>query len=254
MLAIAAAVLFSAATPIKVAVPGFTVSGAEGNQSDAWVDRFITLLSAGGDLKFITSRDIAQVLGVERQKELLGCSESQGSCLTELAGALGVDAILTGTIAKSGSSYSATLRVLKSNDGSQIAAVTGRVKDLDALQDWFDAQAPELGRQIRAAFGIGTAEAPAGAVSTSSSPSRSGRGVRLVPVIAGGALAIVGGVLYGLSKVEAAKLQGSPLTRAEINASLSAGPIFEGAGLGMLVGGLVLVAAGVVWLLVGGSS
>ena len=133
MLGLVAVVLLTAA-PVKVAVPGFNVSGLDAAQADAWVDRFVTLLSADGAFKLTTSRDIQQVLGIERQRELLGCTDGQASCLAELAGALGVDAILTGTVAHAGTGYTASLRVLKTGDGAQIAAVTGRLRDVDACR------------------------------------------------------------------------------------------------------------------------
>ena len=252
MVALLAALLVQAA-PVKVAVPGFTLSGVDATVGDAWVDRFITLLSADGSFKLTTSRDIAQVLGIERQRELLGCSDAKTSCLAELAGALGVDAILTGTVVHSGAGYSATLRVLKANNGSQIAAVTGRLKDVDALEDWLDAQVPEVARQLRAVFGLeAAAAAPPGAVEVTGSPAVSAK-VRLLPVVAGGVLAVAGTVLFGLSKGEASALRSMSLTMAEIDAHASTGRTFEGAGLGLIIAGGVAVAAGLVWLLLGGS-
>ncbi len=255
MLALVGVVVLGAAVgsgPVKVAVPGFTVSGVDGVQGEAWVDRFVTLLGAEGAFKLTTSRDIQQVLGIERQRELLGCTDAQASCLAELAGALGVDAILTGTVAKSGAGFSATLRALRAGDGSQVAAVTGRLKDIDALQDWLDAQVPEVSRQLRVAFGL-VREDAAGLTPGVASTGSSSR-VRLVPVIAGGLIAVAGGVLFGLSKGNAATLKTTPLTREQIDSNVTTGRTLEGVGLGMLIAGAVVLAVGVVWLIVGARS
>jgi TolB-like protein len=65
--------------------------------------------------------DIKTLLGLERQKQLLGCSEDS-SCLAELGGALGVDFVLVGTVGRIG----ALLRLdLKLIDGKR-ARVIGR--------------------------------------------------------------------------------------------------------------------------------
>src|SRR5439155_17203807 len=47
-------------------------------------------------VRVISSREIAMLLGVERQKELLGCHDD--ACTTQLAGALGAEKILSGQI------------------------------------------------------------------------------------------------------------------------------------------------------------
>lgn len=250
MLGTLAAVALAAA-PVKVAVPGFTVVGMDQGLAQAWAERFVTLLGKDGDVKLITAKDIEQVLGLERQKQLLGCSDGQASCLAELAGALGVDAILSGTFAASGSSITATLRVLKAGDGSQLAAATGRVKDVEALQDWLEAQAVELAGQLRKAFKL---EAPAGAeapVVAKPAPPSSGGGfpfVRLVPGIVGVVAAGAGAGVFVMSKDYATKLR-TPggLTREEANAAAQSGSLFESLGLGLMIGGGVAVAASVVW-------
>ena len=261
MLATLGALLLLAA-PVKVAVPGFTIVGMDMALGDAWADSFVTRLGADTDFKLISSKDIAAVLGLERQKELLGCGEAQTSCLAELAGALGVDAILSGTFAQSGTSITATLRVLKSSDGSQIAASTSRLKDGEALQDWLEVQAGELGGKMRVAFGLPARAGAAVAATTGSTPtststvsstSSSGGGssiVRLVPGILGAAALITGGVLFGLSKGSASRLQSpEPLTSQQISELKSGGRTFEGAGVGLMIGGGVAIAASVVWMI-----
>ena len=46
--------------------------------------------SLAADIRVMTSGEVAQVIGLERQKQLLGCSETGASCMAELAGALTV--------------------------------------------------------------------------------------------------------------------------------------------------------------------
>jgi hypothetical protein len=56
----------------------------------------IALLNEG--LVVTTPSDIRALLGLERQKQLLGCDEG-ASCLAELSGALGAGAIIAGQLA-----------------------------------------------------------------------------------------------------------------------------------------------------------
>jgi hypothetical protein len=52
-------------------------------------------------LDTIGRSDITSLLGFERERQLLGCSQDT-SCLAELGGALGVDYLLTGTVGRVG--------------------------------------------------------------------------------------------------------------------------------------------------------
>jgi hypothetical protein len=260
MLATLSAVLLAAA-PVKVALPGFTVVGMDQGMAAAWADRFVTLMEEDPDFKPISSKDIAQVLGLERQKQLLGCSEGETSCLAELAGALGVDAILSGTIAQSGTSITATLRVLKANDGSLLASATSRVKDQEALLDWLDAQARELSAKLRVAFKLpargGSAEASASPTTVSAAPKASGGGgsiVRWVPAIVGGGAAIAGVALFVVSKGNAQQLRSGMVELKDIDSTASSGKTFESAGVGLMIGGGVAIAASVVWVLLAPGS
>src|SRR3954464_15436468 len=98
----------------------------------------VSELTREGGFKVTTKNDVAQVLGIERQKQLLGCGDAQSSCLAELAGALGVDGILSGSLARIGSGFTVTLRVLRATDGSELATASVRVKNEEELQDWLD--------------------------------------------------------------------------------------------------------------------
>jgi len=237
MLEMIAAVMVAAA-PAKVAVPGFTAVGMDQGLAEAWADRFVTLFGEDALLKVVSSKDIAQVLGIERQKELLGCSDGQNSCLAELAGALGVDAILSATFAQSGSTISATLRVIRATDGSQIAAATTRAKDVDALQDWLDAQAVELGRTVRIAFKLETAPAA----------QKSSSAIRWVPGIAGAALLVGGGISFGVSKSFATRLRSEPLDGSQIAAVASTGQTLEVTGAVLMIAGGAAIAASILWI------
>ncbi len=248
MLGAFGAVLLMAA-PIKVAVPAFTVIGIDQPLAEAWSEHFVTLLGSGGRLSLTTQRDIAQVLGLERRKQLLGCGESQSSCLAELAGALGVDAILSGTLAKGGSSFTATLRIVRSNDGSVIATATARLKNDEALQDWLDAQAPLLAAKAEAAFREREPRAPSGETEVRA-PAETRPLVRWLPAIAGGVFAVGGAALFAASKDKANELKTATFSSPEkVQEAASAGRTLESTGVASLITGGVAIAASVVWVL-----
>src|SRR5512140_1503956 len=46
----------------------------------------------------ITARDLASLLSLEKQKQMLGCTTE--SCMAELAGAVGADRVVAGDVAK----------------------------------------------------------------------------------------------------------------------------------------------------------
>ena len=88
-----AALLLPASAVLGTESLKFTVVGIDPQVADAYSDHFVTLLGRDRRLSLTTQKDISQVLGLERQRELLGCTDGKVSCLAELAGALGVDAI-----------------------------------------------------------------------------------------------------------------------------------------------------------------
>jgi len=58
----------------------------------------------------ISQAELGSLLGVERQKQLLGCGDQ--SCLAEIGGALGARLVLTGSLGKVGESYVLQLQLL----------------------------------------------------------------------------------------------------------------------------------------------
>src|SRR5688572_24149396 len=85
--------------PLHLAAPGLSYVNLDEKAGDAFLDYFNQQLALAGKIQVATKAEVSAVLGMERQRNLLGCSE-QGSCMAELAGALGVDGIITGSLAR----------------------------------------------------------------------------------------------------------------------------------------------------------
>lgn len=71
-----------------------------------------TRLAARNFFEVVSSRDIATLVGLERQKQLMGCSEEAASCLAELSGSLGARFVLSGSVTRLGDSYQLNLQTL----------------------------------------------------------------------------------------------------------------------------------------------
>lgn len=72
----------------------------------------------------VSRADLMALLGFERQQQMFACDEN-ASCAAELAGALGVDRLVTGALGKVGGTYLLTLRVIDVKTGR----VTARSSD-----------------------------------------------------------------------------------------------------------------------------
>jgi len=86
----------------------------------------------------MSDSDIAAAIGLERQKQLLGCTDDS-SCLTEIGGALGVDRLVHGSIGRVGESLVVTLTSVDPAKSRAMASVSERLRGasdevfLDAL-------------------------------------------------------------------------------------------------------------------------
>ena len=146
----------------------------------------------------VTEREISTLLGLERQREILGCAE--GTCLIELANALGVDAVLIGHVAKVGKHYQVSLRVVDAQSGAPRALSSFKAEDEDALIDGLATSATTLVDQVMGRSAVGATPAPV--TGRLPIPKR----VWWVPAV-GAALVLGGGALcLGLSRGDYARL------------------------------------------------
>ena len=105
-------------------------------------------------LGVMSPNDVQAVLSVERQKQLLGCSE--GSCLADIGGALGVDRIVTGSAAKLGESWLLHLQLVDAKN-AQVLRSADRRKKNGSIDDLLD----ELPKMVDELFGAPAAAAVA---------------------------------------------------------------------------------------------
>ncbi len=120
----------------------------------------------------VTPSEIATLLGFERQQQLLGCKDDSG-CMAEVGSALGVDRLLTGSLAKVGQSWLVHLKLIDLAKGAVVSQSDRRLKGkgvddvLDALPQMV---AELLGRSLPVTALV--AARPPGAPPSSAGASR----------------------------------------------------------------------------------
>ncbi len=91
----------------------------------------------------LTQSDVAALLGLEKTRQMLGCSDS--GCMAEIGGALGADRIVHGSLGRVGESLVVNLSALDPKRGRAAASVSERLRRagdeafLDALPTLADA-------------------------------------------------------------------------------------------------------------------
>ena len=77
--------------------------------------------------------EIRAMVGVEHQKQLLGCTEV--SCLAEIGGALGAEKLVLGSLSRFGETYVLDLKLVDARTAKVLAEGSARVKEEGALPD-----------------------------------------------------------------------------------------------------------------------
>jgi len=137
--------------PLKLAAPGFSGVDISEAQATFFSDHFAQQLNLRG-VQVTTSSQIGALLGFERQRQLLGCKETSGSCMAELAAALGVDGVITGSVGKFDQTYQVNVSVVSSRDGRSVSAFSRKVNGSSAVLDALNDAATQMARELPAAF------------------------------------------------------------------------------------------------------
>lgn len=136
-----ASTLLAADKP-KLAVLDVQAVGAPTEQAVALGEAITQELSRRGFFEVISSHDIRALLGVEREKALLGCGDS--SCTAELSGALGARFVLQSTLTRLGDSLQLSMQMLDTAKAQSVARSVRLAKDPKQLADflpWASAEA-----------------------------------------------------------------------------------------------------------------
>jgi hypothetical protein len=235
----------AAPKPVTLALPGLNgvnlAPGEAALQAEVISQKFL----AQG-VQVMTARDLATVLGVERQKQLLGCAEDN-QCLVEMTAALGTDGVLIADLGKLDGQYTLNLKVLASSNGKTLALHSGRAGDQRGLEVAMENAVRAITNAL--ADSLKRPELR-GSVATSSSL----RAWSIAPAALGVAAIGAGVVLQVLAGQKFTELSNGPLMPNAAASLRDDGRGLETVGNVALVGGVVLLGAATTLFLLGGEK
>jgi len=121
-----------AAGKVKIAVLAFSASGVDATVANSVTESVTAEIAVRGYFDPISSTEIQTLLGVERQKQLMGCGED--SCVSELAGAIGAPYVMSGTLVKLEGVFQLNLQVIDSRKSRPVGRSTKLAKDFESLR------------------------------------------------------------------------------------------------------------------------
>lgn len=209
-----AAIVAVTPPPPKLASPGLTGVQITPELANFYSNHLAQRLSIEG-LSVMTSGEIASLLGLERQKQLAGCSE-EGSCMIELANALGVDGLITGSIGKFGGLIQINLKVIASSDGRKLAIHSGTAESDEQVLGALKRAASSISEQVHNSMGIPLVKQRGGI-----------RAYWWAPTAGAGVAAGLGIAMFAMASAQARALRGvdgvSSLNETEAQQALQAG-------------------------------
>ncbi|MFZ5445579.1 MAG: hypothetical protein ACOZQL_36645 [Myxococcota bacterium] len=254
------------AEPVKLASVGLNRVKVSKELAASFEETFALRLGQTGLVRVTTPRDVASIIGVERQRQLLGCADAASECLAELAGALGAEGIITGEIAQVGKLLQLTLKILSPKTGQPMFASIKRLKGEEEVLEEIDRVALEAAKQLHAqlrppkpvvAPRPEPVEPPKPAepvVVSSPAPTPRPSLAPWVLVGVGAAALVGGGVSQGLAAADFAALQQAAPGADNLRALRDGGELKQAIGLTALGVGGALVVGGVLWAALAPSS
>lgn len=237
MLAPMLVLLLAAAEKPRVAVLEVVASDPSMAKRAAELEELaLTELTRPGRLDVIGRSDVATLLGLERQKALLGCGDD-GSCIAEIGAALGAPYLVTGRVGSAGPLMRVDLKLVEVAS-SRVLAREGQV--IEEERDWYAATGAMLARLEAAVPGLGAR-----------TPTSSGRSPWPFVVAGAGALAGAGGgvlMALGASAANQALVDGRDgvALAPEVSRSFDQASTQHAIGVGLVAGGAAVAAVGVV--------
>ena len=140
------------AKQIKLAAPGLTGVNLKKDRVDFFSNHFAQEMNNRG-VRVITAQEVNAVIGLARTQQLMGCDESATNCVSELADALGVDGVITGSIGQFGSAYQANLVIASNGNGKLLSNVTVKADSEQGMLDQLTIGARQAAAEVASALG-----------------------------------------------------------------------------------------------------
>lgn len=249
----------AAQTPIQLASVGFSAVKVPRALVVTLEETFAHRLSQGSAVRVTTQKDVATVLGVERQKQLLGCADDTSSCLAELAGALGSEGLIRGEVTQFGRVLQVSVRIIDPK-GAVLFSGLRRVKGDEAMLVAID----ELANDALAALVprlrpptpvVVVAKEPVAVAHPSEpAPPPSPRVGPWVLAGVGGVLLVGGAIAQGLAVADYTLLGDRTKPVADPIGLRERGKLTQVVGLSLLAAGGIAATVGVLWALLGAPA
>ncbi len=252
LLSLVTLALASSSPQVSLAAPGLQNANADPKVVGFFNEYFAQQLVLQG-LRVTTANEIQSLIGFERQKQLLGCTDASSSCLAELAGALGVDGLVTGSVAKFGNTFAINLKIVSAQDSRALSAASARLEGEREVLDWLTHQAKVSAAEVQRGLGGARPSAPAAppaAVVAATAPPPTEQGSKLrpyawLPATGGAAALAIGGLVYTASAGARAEPPERELPPGEsLTSYVDSNAALERAGLALGGLGLLGLAAG----------
>ncbi len=131
---VATLALSAAEKPKLVVLELSAGAGVEASLTAPLTEAITSEVQTRGYFDVLSSRDLQSLMGLERQRELLGCSDASKSCMAEISGALGARFVMTGSLARLGDAWQLTLTALDSQKAQPLGRATRLARSLEALR------------------------------------------------------------------------------------------------------------------------
>jgi hypothetical protein len=193
----------------------------------------------------MTSADLAAMLGVERQKALLGCNE-ESSCIAEIGAALNAHGVVMGSVGRLGETRLLNVKVLASGSAQSLAVCSGRAGSDEGLLNEAEACADIIAAAL---LEPGKGKQPEAVVVKPEAPAGPRRTWALAPLVGGAAVAIAGGVMVGIANGQAEQLVTSAEQPQSVLMKVRAAEGLATTGVVLLgVGGAAAVTGAILFL------
>jgi hypothetical protein len=113
---------------MRLAVLDFTLAGSAHPDLARVLADGAAKGAEGADYQIITQGEVAAILGLDRMRTLLGCSDDQG-CLSDVAGALDAERLLSGSLTILERTSLVTVRLIDARKGRTMVRVSASLLD-----------------------------------------------------------------------------------------------------------------------------
>lgn len=241
----------AAAGPFRLAAPSLEVVNGDSMLAEFYTGHLARQLSLKG-ASTLAGVELAASLGLENLRSLAACADDP--CRGRASAPLSIDGLLVGRVTKGDAGLLLEVRVLEPATGKLLAEASSSAETNDLLVASFAGVAEQLAAQLAGKMRRG---APLDSAVQALPGSSRARKLAWVPLVAGGAVAVVGGVFLVQANSAHVQLSGQhdpPLSPALSRALVERGTTQQLLGLAGLGIGAAALAAGAAMHLFAGDE